>query len=62
MRACDVSCARYLRRLEAAAGAELMPGYSRGVAESFELSLRQARAPTISRRLAQPRLISPDLA
>ena len=41
MRACDVSCGRYLRRLEAAAGAGMMQGYARGVAESFELSLRQ---------------------
>ena len=46
MRACDVSCARYLRRLEASSGAELLHGpfahgYARGVAESFTLSLAQ---------------------
>ena len=46
MRACDVSCVRYLRRLEAAAGAELLHGpfahgYARGVAESFALSIAQ---------------------
>ena len=48
MRACDVSCAQYLQRLaggargaDAAAGAELLQGYTRGVAESFELSLAQ---------------------
>jgi tetratricopeptide (TPR) repeat protein len=53
MRACDVSCGAYLRRLERqssaaapmAAGAEqgsaLLQGYAQGVAESFELSLSQ---------------------
>jgi hypothetical protein len=64
MRACDVSCADYFRRLSSGEyptalgmssprrrrpnGGELLQGYEQGVAESFELSLAQLDEPMAS--------------
>lgn len=78
MRACDVSCADYLRRLSSGEyptalgmssprrrrpnGEELLHGYERGVAESFELSLAQLDGPVVNSSGGAAALVTSSLS